>query len=686
MRIDYERTTLFLGAGASLPGESGLPLFRDIRRAFFRDLGILELARVAGMAEAVEAATDAMAPEALLGALRDAGVAVSEVIINWFNAAGPHPNAIHRLAATFVERGARVWTTNYDTLIEECLPSNTASDIAAWPQALNGQRIVKPHGTLPRRVGGAWPATVNWPPGFRLAFAADEVVRQLPSEWAERLVADLSDRHVHVLGYAGADVDLYPPLSAGLSVAQSVHWYTTSARDRLGRPEWLQIQQRFPFMELGEGGRSSNVRVLLADDNPSLRFAAAAHDADPELPHAVPGALEDRRTPLPGVVLDHLPRIARADLLADLGLTEDAIAAYRRICIRPSTAARDRARAARRLIMKNVRRLRRRKTLVAGAHLVARLPATALGAQWARRIAAEDIHSGDTWPTLDDLSRWYENADERRVYGVGLAYVRALRYSGKLGEATDIADALLQRARRTSSPSHVATFSFQLTECLRMRGLHRLALEHMNLRLTTLAASVLTYWEEFERIACRLQQLSTDDDLGNVLSNLESVFAMSRESFASDTIAVARAAWLRLRGEHDEARAELERVRTNVVTTSPLLTELVDSHLAEVHRLSGNVEAARECLNRVRGEWFVNEGLKHLQNFLLAPRESRRLTDACCSFRDSGFDLGIAVATVLDSLHGEGRLERSFPWAQGFLEENGITSPVDLSQWSLVVL
>jgi hypothetical protein len=85
-----------------------------------------------------------------------------------------------------------------------------------------------------------------------------------------------------------------------------------------------------------------------------------------------------------------------------------------------------------------------------------------------------------------------------------------------------------------------------------MRGLHYKAMDHMNLRLTTLAATVLSSWDEFERAACRLQQLDSSEDIGDMLLELDHVFTVAGESFGSDKVKLANAAWLRLRGDAAE--------------------------------------------------------------------------------------------------------------------------------------
>lgn len=687
--LDYERTTLFLGAGSSLVGESGLPLFGQMRSAFVTNLleviGPTDDAK--GREGRVDALTAAMAPEALLGALDDAGVDVDSAIVQWFNDAAPQPNGIHRLAAAFLERGARVWTPNYDTMIEESLQQGKDVKVVSFPRLPTREGLAKPHGSLPDRVDGKWPHPSTWRNGHRLAFAARDLIRELPSEWRDRLLIDLSDRDVHIVGYAGQDVDLFLPLHEGLMAARSVHWYTTEDEDKLHRPEFQRILQRFSFLELDSLRRElGDGRVVLIDPNPSALFASMARKSDDSLPRISPDSLRVSRRTLSHIPLGDIATIARADLMAELGLGADATRIYRRVLLGLSSGLPARSRAAAALLRRNVRRLRRRRVLVAIGRVWAKGPSNAPGVQTARRLAAEDLHTRDSWPDVEDLQKWFLEADSRRVFGIGLGLVRALRYRGRLKEASAKASELLARARSGSSPAHIATFSFQLTECFRMRGLHRAAIKHMNLRLTTLAAKALVYWDEFERIACRLQQLDGSEDIGLALAELERELDSVGESFGGDTVELARAVWLRLRGDHQAALMTLHDLRVKVAPRSPLLTETVDSHLIEVHRLMGDNRAAREVLDAIRGDWFVNDGIGLLQRFLIEPEDAEPLLKAFAIFERKGYELGMAVAVMLDHFHGPGLLREYVARAQQFLAENRIPLPTDLRVWSLVIL
>lgn len=117
------------------------------------------------------------------------------------------PNAVHRTLAALALDGAYVWTVNFDRHIENAGP---ALRVSAWPGAPSpGDQLFKPHGSI----------------DTEMIFTADDVLRPLRADWAERLAEHASGRIAIVLGYAANDLDLVPVWDHVLSMARQVVWF-----------------------------------------------------------------------------------------------------------------------------------------------------------------------------------------------------------------------------------------------------------------------------------------------------------------------------------------------------------------------------------------------------------------------------------------------------------------------------
>lgn len=151
------------------------------------------------------AVASALAPEPFMGALRAGHVAVQAWLQECLG--GASPNAVHHALAYLALDGAKVWTVNFDWLIETAIPD---LKVASWPQHPDGTaQLLKPHGSL----------------GGDLIFTADQVLGTLEEAWLNRLRADTFGRTVVFIGYSGRDLDFQPLWDDVLAEAKEVIWF-----------------------------------------------------------------------------------------------------------------------------------------------------------------------------------------------------------------------------------------------------------------------------------------------------------------------------------------------------------------------------------------------------------------------------------------------------------------------------
>ncbi len=206
---------LFLGAGASLPAPSNAPLLAEVRDA---------CAKRAGVDTASWSADDPrrkllehVIPEVFLKAVAEAGYELQAPLARAVTGTpGPSgPNAVHEHAARVVASGGMVWTTNWDCWVETAYERLGAAPIGAAVYGADppptGSGIGKLHGSSDR------PDT--------LRFASPDVILPLDGAWHERLVDSCRGRMLFVVGYGGADVDLYPALCKAIDVASATYWF-----------------------------------------------------------------------------------------------------------------------------------------------------------------------------------------------------------------------------------------------------------------------------------------------------------------------------------------------------------------------------------------------------------------------------------------------------------------------------
>lgn len=191
--IKVEELFVFAGAGVSLSAPAGLPLFPWLRDEILNQLELSEYVprRHNGISSHQQRVAEGLAPEPFMLALRRGGAEVAA----WLGAVLSRgtPNAAHAALAQLATAGARVWTVNFDTLIEQASSGGLA--VRAWPdEPSSDAQLLKPHGTLPGR----------------LIVDSEQVLRGLEPSWERQVRADVHGRTVVFIGYSGRDLDFQP--------------------------------------------------------------------------------------------------------------------------------------------------------------------------------------------------------------------------------------------------------------------------------------------------------------------------------------------------------------------------------------------------------------------------------------------------------------------------------------------
>lgn len=254
-----------LGAGASLAAPASRPLFAWVRDTL---MATLEL-------ELDPRAVNRLAPEALLSRLAAAGVDIDGELRRILG--GGRPNALHAMAAELLARGGAVWTTNFDELVEAAASDAGISYHRLLPDAdpscaCQKGHLVKPHGTLSAE---------------RVLARSEQVMAPLQPAWAHRLVTDLRDTDLALVGYRGADLDLRPALRTALHEASRAVWFvceddepdlTRRFADPLAAGDLaLAISER-PDLAALEWGRDRGLTAEISDE----LLADAREEPQPE--------------------------------------------------------------------------------------------------------------------------------------------------------------------------------------------------------------------------------------------------------------------------------------------------------------------------------------------------------------------------------------------------------------------
>ena len=407
-------------------------------------------------------------PEPFLLALQRGGVE----IVPWLESVltGGAPNAAHVALAQLAADGAKVWTVNFDTLVEQACPSGLR--VCAWPNPLSEDaQLLKPHGTLTGQ----------------LIVTADQVLKGLSPSWERRLRADVTGRTVVFVGYSGWDLDFQPLWNDALQDAGQVLWFdlpdaaeqerkrkllhTVAAAGRLDFP-----QRSPPFSGARPNPSWDFVEWCLERDLVDVDDGLVAR-----MHHRVPKLLYP---PLRGSVAS--ARAATHQVLGDSR-------AARRSLVRLMLVGPERKRAA-----ANLAKL----TLNHGGSLVGitlaamRLVPPAGGRARALRALALNkrttilSNQGRHAAVLRATARpWPDHDSTRMVLRAG-----ALRMASSLDEAAEMADFAMRQARREGHPVRTANAAFQRGLSLIWAGCLDEAERHLHDRQRPYAALAATRW------------------------------------------------------------------------------------------------------------------------------------------------------------------------------------------------
>lgn len=214
MAVVADEVLVFAGAGVSLSMPAGLPVFKGLRDEILHQLKLDPYVpdradgdpRVSAKRKALWQVAAGLMPEPFMLELSRAGVDVQSWLSNVLSRG--QPNAVHHALAQLAKAGARIWTVNFDTLIEQA--SGNTLQVLAWPDdPSRGAQLMKPHGSA----------------GGQLIVTAEQVLAGLDDPWHERLAADIRDRTVVLVGYRGRDLDFHPVWNTVLSRAAAVVWF-----------------------------------------------------------------------------------------------------------------------------------------------------------------------------------------------------------------------------------------------------------------------------------------------------------------------------------------------------------------------------------------------------------------------------------------------------------------------------
>jgi hypothetical protein len=216
--MDAQEVTLIVGAGISVPAPTEAPDFRKLRNHF--------LSRIDGLGKQIDFELDELSPEQVFDGLDDGREETRRAIRReiWWECEPKEPNPNHYAVAAMLAAGVRVWTPNFDTMIETAsrrLGLKTTVVVPGDSLDADGPVLYKPHGTFP------FPGDPPREPAehdYDLLFQASRVWL-LEEDWADKLTADIRGRDVYLFGYRGADPDLTPVLLDAFEGSRSVTWW-----------------------------------------------------------------------------------------------------------------------------------------------------------------------------------------------------------------------------------------------------------------------------------------------------------------------------------------------------------------------------------------------------------------------------------------------------------------------------
>lgn len=259
-------TTFLVGAGISR--NSGAPTFDQFWKAFLRAVHMLD--PTTGD-DQLERLIEVFPPEQLFYRLARIGpeyeTSINATLLRYLS---DHlPNRNHRALAHALRDGASVWTTNYDTLIEDAYAPFGEVHVLATPDGPNCDRpgcnsahLYKPHGTF----------RSNDPTAQQLIYQSDAALAGLPKEWQSAAREAFSGRATVVAGYSGNDIDI---MAIYLDAATSPgDWYEKPG------PRADRAEEILPtIVTIHRDDPSSGLQREIAD---RCRLSLAEFGVDPE--------------------------------------------------------------------------------------------------------------------------------------------------------------------------------------------------------------------------------------------------------------------------------------------------------------------------------------------------------------------------------------------------------------------
>lgn len=465
---------VFAGAGASRASPGRLPVFNALRDQLLREIG-LDTAVPTGTPPSrwtpQQLAAAGLNPEPFFGALLKSRIDISSWLKSVLGTGTP--NAVHECLAQLALGGARVWTVNFDELIERADPAVTAD---AWPSTPTNARLLKPHGTL----------------NSALIVTSQDVVRPLRDDWRTRLTSDVlaSDLIVFV-GYSARDLD-FRPLWNELTNSRPVLWFDF--------PSDLDERDRKQAI-LENCSRAGNLTLAPNQPNPTglpnpswdfVQWCAthglACVDAKSR------DLLLRNDPPHPFPPLDGNSRLARA---AVLQLLSDYKAArtenLRGIVSGPHRGDH----------LKSVWDISLNHDVVlptVAGRVLAVVPRTSLTAPTRDRAVRKWLAAASNRGHHETVLRYTNNLPADTVSTMLLLRSTAVRWTGDLDEAAELARTALERARMEGHEHRAVSAAFQHVIALMWAGRiteSRLAWRSELVPLAEISANRWVAWSDF---------------------------------------------------------------------------------------------------------------------------------------------------------------------------------------------
>jgi hypothetical protein len=209
-------STFLVGAGITY--NSGGPTFKELWQAF------LSAASIDVDEATLDSVLEAFPPEQLFYRLASCDPtykrSINATLLRYLT--GLTPNRNHRALAIALHKGAKVWTTNYDTLVETAHRDEGFGDVHVLappdpPHCEDGscrlRHLYKPHGTF----------RGDNPDRQRLIYESPQVLEGLADEWTTAAAEAFSNETI-VAGYSGNDLDIMPILAASVEHSGGT-WY-----------------------------------------------------------------------------------------------------------------------------------------------------------------------------------------------------------------------------------------------------------------------------------------------------------------------------------------------------------------------------------------------------------------------------------------------------------------------------